>query len=227
MVLIMNKIEKTILILCMALAIYINIRTGIFFKNHWLIDLILSIIFSLIAISIHRFTQNYVAYLLKDMNVKVSGLLTFNPIKFISYEGILSFIFFKFGWADSSSLEKTIKGKTANQKIKIVVSGIIANFIVGLFLALLIAPLEFLSFLNLSAIVLLFSKINIYYALFSLIPIPPLDGWFLLSSLIKKKVNLKHIEFYGCLLIITLFAAGILGKIIPLIGSIILNYFIL
>ena len=224
----MNKFERILINLYILLLIYLNLKSGIFFKNHWVIDLLLTIIFSLFSIFIHKLVQNYTAYLYKDYNIKISGLLNLYKFFYISFSGIIPFIFFKYGWSNSSLLEKiTFKSKNSSQKIIILLSGILINLIIGVFFALLIASIEKTSFLNLSATLLLFSKINIFYAIFSLLPIPPLDGWFILLSIFKFKINLKHIEFYGELLLITLFITGIFDKFIPLIGNYIINYFIL
>jgi len=224
----MNKFERILISLYMLLLIYLNLRNGIFFKNHWIVDLILTLIFTLFSIFIHKLAQNYTAYLYKDYNIKISGLLNIKPFAHISFSGIIPFIFFKYGWANSSLLERiTFKSKSSNQRIIILLSGISINLIIGFIFALLIAPLEKISFLNISAVLLLFSKINIFYAIFSLLPLPPLDGWFILLSIFKFKINLKHIEFYGELLLITLFITGIFDKFIPLIGNYLINFFIL
>lgn len=224
----MNKFERILISIYGILLIYIKIKSGIFFKNHWIIDILLTIIFSLFAIYIRKYVQNYIAYLYKDYHIKISGLLEFKPFLHISLSGIIPFIFFKYGWADSSLLEKiTLKGKNTNKRLMIMFSGVISNLLIGFIFALIVAPIERTSILNLSAVILLFSKINIYYAIFSILPIPPLDGWFIIKSIFKFKINLKHIEFYGELLLITLFITGIFDKFIPFIGNYLINYFIL
>lgn len=199
-------------------AIYYNLQKVKFINKILNFEVIIVVLFSLFCIALHRYIQSYLAYKAGDINQKVEGFLTLNPFKFIDLVGIIPFIFFKFGWAKPINSDRALKGKSTLQRLEIILSGIILNLLLGFILALLIKPAENLS-LTLAAVIKLFSKINIYYGLFSLLPIPPLDGWLILMSILKRNINIAHIELYGELIIIILIGSNILPMIISYIGD--------
>jgi Zn-dependent protease len=214
----MSKVEKIILFLGMIGAIYYNLQREKFLANILNFEVIIVILFSFLCISLHRYIQSYFAYKAGDINQRVEGFLTLNPFKFIDFVGIIPFIFFKFGWAKPISSDRVQRSKLTLQRLKIVLSGVILNLLLGMILALLIKPVENIS-LTMAAVIKLFSRINIYYGLFSLLPIPPLDGWLILMSILKRNINIAHIELYGELIIIILIGSNILPMIISYIGD--------
>ena len=214
----MSKVEKILLFFGMIGAIYYNLQKEIFLDKIFSFEAIIVVLFSLFCIALHRYIQSYFAYKAGDINQKIEGFLTLNPFKFVDIIGLIPFIFFKFGWAKPINSDRVLKDKSTLQRLKIVLSGIILNLLLGFVLALLIKPAENIS-LTLAAVINLFSRINIYYGLFSLLPIPPLDGWLILMSLLKRNINISHVELYGELIIIILIGGNILPKIISYLGS--------
>ncbi|NPA12471.1 MAG: site-2 protease family protein, partial [Aquificae bacterium] len=59
-------------------------------------------------------------------------------------------------------------------------------------------------------------KINLILAIFNLLPVPPLDGWRIIASLLPPEIERKvePYEEYGFIILIILIAAGITGYII-------------
>ena len=66
--------------------------------------------------------------------------------------------------------------------------------------------------------------LNIYMAIFNLLPIPPLDGSKILASLIPKDAAYKFLSVmdqYGMILLLVLAITNVFGKIIsPIAGGI-------
>lgn len=220
----MTIFERIILFPLMIVAIYLNFRSNFTLNTDFIIELILGSLFSLLCFAIHRFIQSYYANKAGDINQKVEGYLTLNPFKFIDWLGLLPFVFFNFGWAKPIKSDKALKGKLIFQRLLILLSGVILNLAVGIISTLLIGPIENIS-LTLSAILKLFARVNIYYALFSLLPLPPLDGWLILLAILRKNANIHKYEFYGELLIIVLIGSEILPKLISYLGSYIFSFF--
>ena len=102
-------------------------------------------------------------------------------------------------------------------------AGPLANLLLALILALSI-PL--VSNFNITILQIVANGIylNIYMALFNLIPIPPLDGSKILAGLIPKGAAYKYLNVmdqYGMIILLVLVLANVIGKIItPIAGQI-------
>jgi Zn-dependent protease len=220
----MTKFERVILFPLMVVAIYLNFRGKINLNADWIIELISGTLFALLCISFNRFTQSFFANRAGDINQRLEGYLTLNPFKFVDWLGLLPFIFFHFGWAKQIKSDYVLKGKIISQRLFLSIIGVLINLILAIIIALLIGPSEGIS-LTLAAVLRLFAKVNIFYAVFSLLPIPPLNGWLIISSILRKNANIDRYEFYGELLIIVLIGSKILPAIISYIGNYILSIF--
>lgn len=214
----MAKIERILLFAGMIGAIYFSLRNEILINTRWIFEVIIILLFSLLCISLHRFTQNFFSSRAGDINQRIEGNLTLNPVKFIDILGLIPFIFFRFGWAKPIKSEIVLNGKATLQRTGIILSGIVLNLLLGFISALFVGPAENIS-LTLAAVLKLFSEINIYFVLFSLLPIPPLDGWLIFMSLLKRRANIYYFEFYGELIIIILLGSNILPKFITYLGD--------
>ena len=64
-----------------------------------LVELILSAMAALIALTLHEYAHGYAAYKLGDNTAKAMGRLSLNPIHHIDPIGALCMILFHFGWA--------------------------------------------------------------------------------------------------------------------------------
>ncbi len=155
------------------------------FKLFLYIIIILSAIF-------HEFFHAWTAYQLGDPTAKNQGRLTLNPIKHIDPMGTvvipLFLLFFAgafIGWAkpvpyNPYNLKDQKWGST-----KVAFSGPGANFLIAIAVSLVIRfmPISQSLYIAFSWIV----YINIFLALFNLIPVPPLDGSKLLMDLFPEK----------------------------------------
>ena len=65
----------------------------------YLLNIVLSVVPSLLCITFHEMSHGWVAYRLGDTTAKDAGRLTLNPLKHIDPMGLLMMVVFKFGWA--------------------------------------------------------------------------------------------------------------------------------
>ena len=65
----------------------------------YLLNIVLSVVPSLLCITFHEVSHGWVAYRLGDPTAKDAGRLTLNPLKHIDMMGLLMMVVFKFGWA--------------------------------------------------------------------------------------------------------------------------------
>lgn len=147
------------------------------------------IIFSAIF---HEFFHAWMAYQLGDPTAKYAGRLTLNPLKHMDMMGTviipLFLLFFAggfIGWAkpvpyNPHNLRDQKWGST-----KVAFAGPGSNFLIALIFALIFRflPISGAFYIAVSWII----YINIFLALFNLMPIPPLDGSKLIMDLFPQR----------------------------------------
>lgn len=180
------------------------------------------IIFSSI---IHEYCHAWVAYLQGDHTAKNEGRLTLNPIPHLDLYGTviipLFFLFFMngfIGWAKPVPINPYNFKNQKNGIIWVSLAGPGSNFLIALILGTLVRFSVF-PFLNLPFSFIIY--INIFLALFNLIPIPPLDG----SKLLTNKFP-KLEEKFGGSFIGMFIALAIAITILPYIASFIYTIFV-
>lgn len=182
-----------------------------------------------VAISVHEFGHAYVAHLLGDDTAKMSGRMTLDPLKHLDPIGLIVLIIARFGWAKPVPINPN---NFKNYKIgSLLVS--LAGPAFNLITAIIIGNL--MRFFDLEAIQLIFSYIVSFcigFAAFNLLPLPPLDGWGIISTFISPKYydmvykyeSMSTVIFI--LLIFTNFHLIILNPILTILYRIV-NIFIL
>ena len=150
----------------------------------YLLNIVLSVVPSLLCITFHEVSHGYVAYRLGDTTAKDAGRLTLNPLKHIDPMGLLMMVVFKFGWAKPVPVNPYYFTKIRNRKAGIALTalaGPVSNLLMAL-VAMLIAkgllllPVSGTAVSFLFTIFLVVCQTNLGLAVFNLIPIHPLDG---------------------------------------------------
>jgi Zn-dependent protease len=178
----------------------------------------------LISLSLHEFAHAYVAHKQGDLTPKTYGRLTLNPMAHIDPIGMLMLLFIGFGWAKPVPVNP-IKFKHYRRGFFFVsVAGIVVNFILFLLFTILnilivqgTIPLNTSVSLGLfvAYLVQFLVTINLSLAIFNLLPIAPLDGFNMLSAIIKKPSKfLKFMRENGQWVLIILLITGLLEVII-------------
>lgn len=159
--------------------------------NNSIIEILAQLPGILIALSFHESAHAIVANIFGDETAKKSGRISLDPIKHVDPLGLLMLLFFKIGWAKPVpvSLEK-LKYKRISM-ILVSLSGPISNIILGI-LFYYIYKLEAIYFniLGLNLVLKNIFLVNLWFASFNLLPIPPLDGSKIFITLIPE--NLKY-----------------------------------
>ena len=180
-----------------------------------LTDMIFSIIPALICIVFHELSHGFVAYKLGDTTAKEMGRLTLNPLKHIDVLGLIMMAVFHFGWAKPVPVNM-YRFKNPKRGMAITaLAGPVSNIIIAVvFMALygFFWPLMYMSefgavildMLNTTAV------ISISFAIFNILPIPPLDGSKILFSFAPQHIhkNLMRYERFGMIILIALIYLG-------------------
>ncbi|WP_343343280.1 site-2 protease family protein [Terrisporobacter petrolearius] len=149
-------------------------------------DLLASLVGIAIAISIHEFGHAYSAHLLGDDTAKYDGRMTLNPAKHVDPLGLIMLIVCHFGWAKPVPVNPNNFKNYRVGNIIVSLSGALGNLVGAIACALIV------KYSDMYAIQLIFDNamwINIGFGAFNLLPIPPLDGWGVISSLLPYKYN--------------------------------------
>lgn len=156
-----------------------------------LIELILILPVIMFALSLHETAHGYAAYKCGDMTAYHMGRLTLNPLRHLDPLGFFCMLLFGFGWAKPVPINTR---NFTNPKRGMAISaaaGPLANLVLGLvsavFFGFFVALDTYLSQRSGSSLLItalgwtavlceLSAYLNLVFAVFNLLPIPPFDG---------------------------------------------------
>ena len=172
----------------------------------------------LIALTIHEYAHARVAVWLGDDTPRVMGRLTLNPIAHLDPFGLIMLWLFKFGWAKPVQINPNNFKNWRNGTILVSLAGPGSNILMA-FLAVItygiLAKLQLLSS-GVATVLDYTYSYNIIFAIFNLIPLPPLDGSKVLINLLPghQAEVLERIEPYAPFILLALVYFDIINVII-------------
>ncbi|NLY71186.1 MAG: site-2 protease family protein [Clostridiales bacterium] len=190
----------------------------------WLMSIIVLLPGILIGLSFHEYAHAKVATLCGDPTPKMQGRVTINPAAHLDPIGLLALIFIRFGWGKPVMINPANFRKPRRDELLVALSGVVMNLIIAaVFMGILRLLYEYqfgfmISDLGriLNEILIQIVIINIVLMIFNLLPIPPLDGFNILTQIF----NLRNTKFYyqvydkGFLILIILILFNITGRVL-------------
>ena len=172
----------------------------------------------LFAISIHEFGHAFVAYLNGDDTAKRAGRMNINPMSHIDPFGMLMMFLVHFGWAKPVPVNPYNYKNEKLGNITVSLAGITFNLISAFIFVMIYkysSQWQILGFVDQESML----------ADFNILPIPPLDGWSLLSTFLPRELVYRAYEYsrYTFLLFVFLIMTNILGFILNPIYSAFFN----
>jgi len=192
----------------------------------------------LFAISIHEAAHGWMANFFGDPTAKLQGRITLNPIAHIDLVGTIIFPLLLiamgapvFGWAKPVMVNPYNLKNPKRDHMYIAAAGPGANIIASIVTIIIFIVLKRLNIITLMnpgiiALILFYLIIiNVFLAIFNLIPIPPLDGSGIIEGLLKGQAleSYQKIKPFGFIILIVIIYAGFLDILARPILNFIIN----
>ena len=193
----------------------------------------MAIIPVLFAITLHEVAHGWVAFRLGDPTAKMLGRLTINPFKHIDPIGTILVPLLTlylggvlFGWAKPVPINSRYFKHFRRDMALVAIAGPVSNFLMAIFWALLLRA-TYNTHDGVSLMCQIGIMINLVLGVLNLIPIPPLDGSRVVSSLLPRKwaYYYDRVEPYGFFIILGLYFLGILTAIMDPVLQVLLKLF--
>lgn len=202
-----------------AISVWQEIWQGFDFST--VLGVLLSVIPSLLCITLHELSHGLTARALGDDTAEKAGRLTLNPLRHLDLMGLVMMVVAHVGWAKPVPVNmmnfRNPKRGMAVTALAGPVSNVLITCVFFFLYGFLLIPLTgkgsaaggyAAQMIQLTAI------ISMGYAVFNLIPIPPLDGAKVLFSLVSDELyyKLMRYERYGMILLYVLVFSDLLGE---------------
>ena len=164
-----------------------------------ILDIVTLAVILLIAIGLHEYSHAYVSYKLWDPTPKLQWRLTMNPLKHIDPIWFLMIFFIRFGRWKPVQINPSYYKDPIKWELLVALAWPAMNLILAtiwIFIILVSTKLTWIdniigwNYWFWIEFLMQFSMLNIWLAVFNLIPIPPLDGYSIIKMISPKFTNM-------------------------------------
>lgn len=189
----------------------------------WVMDKVYILPGIIIGLAFHEFAHAFVADRLGDNTPRLQGRVTVNPISHIDPIGMIALLFVGFGWGVPVEINPGNFKKPRRDELLVSLSGVVMNLILAIIFTLILKV--YLMFVGYNAgemgivvgdIIFYIIYINLILMVFNLLPIPPLDGFNILTELFNLKKYSWWYEIYdkGFIILIIFIIFGLTENIL-------------
>ncbi len=183
----------------------------------------------LIALTFHEYAHARVALAFGDRTAERAGRLTLNPISHLDPIGTLMILLVGFGWARPVPINPYSFSDYRRGLLWVSLAGPLTNFALAFISMFIMSLMIGMGVMNDIFILLMTTLVhlNVILGLFNLLPIPPLDGSKIVTSLVPDSAMglYQRIEAYAPIILIALIILGVLGAVLWPLTRIILGAF--
>nr|WP_199883678.1 site-2 protease family protein [Massilibacillus massiliensis] len=179
----------------------------------------------LIALTVHEYAHARVAVALGDPTPRFEGRLTLNPIAHLDPFGLIMLWLVQFGWAKPVSVNARNFKNWRQGMMLVSLAGPGINLITG-FVSMIVLVVMIKMGIREAWLITTLNYIcsyNVMFAVFNMLPIPPLDGSKVLMNYLPGRLAYQYESYsqYGTLILMGLIMLNVVSFIIgPIIGFI-------
>lgn len=182
-----------------------------------------------IALVIHEYAHAKAADVMGDFTPRMTGRLTLNPMAHIDPIGLIMLLVVRFGWAKPVMINARNFRNWRQGELLVALAGPMANLIVAFISLLAMAVLFKLGMFSEGVRLVLSMMVlfNINFAIFNMLPLPPLDGSKVLMVLLPGRLayKLMSLERYSFIILIFLMMTPFLTMILIPLQRLVLSVF--
>lgn len=168
-----------------------------------------------LCLTVHEVSHGLAAYALGDPTARRQRRLSLNPLHHIDWLGLGCMVFCGFGWAKPVPVNLRYVKNARLASAVISISGPLSNILlafIGVFFYILFYGYSLMydhtALVMATTFFYVFSSLNVGYAVFNMLPVPPLDGSRILTSLIPRRwaaFSFKYERYSGIIFLILLY----------------------
>ena len=199
----------------------------------WIYDTLISLPGIILALTFHEAAHGYASYWLGDPTPKIQGRLSLNPAHHIDPVGFGTLLLFGFGWGQPVQINPGYYKHRRRDEFIVAIAGVATNLLLAVITSFVIKGLlngmteSFYYGIGgiLLDILLYVFSINIVLMAFNLLPVPPLDGF----GIVTQIFNLQKYDWYwkfhqhGFAILMLLIIFNITDRIIGPVSSFFFN----
>ena len=182
-----------------------------------------------IALVIHEYAHAKAADVMGDFTPRMTGRLTLNPMAHIDPIGLIMLLVVRFAWAKPVMINARNFRNWRQGELLVALAGPVANLIVAFISLLAMAVLFKLGMFSEGVRLVLSMMVlfNINFAIFNMLPLPPLDGSKVLMVLLPGRLayKLMSLERYSFIILIFLMMTPFLTMILIPLQRLVLSVF--
>ena len=160
--------------------------------GEWLYSELLMLPGIIMGLTFHEAAHAFVSSRLGDPTPKMYGRLSLNPLRHIDPVGFLALLFAGFGWGQPVAIDPRYYKHRRRDELFVALAGVAANLVIAFLSSLALRLIVSISggylfgvWETLFLMVYYIMTINIMLMIFNLLPVPPLDGFGILTQIVR------------------------------------------